>query len=112
MRSQSKEWMVLPISIKTFYKLDATHKEILDWISPYDFETKHRAVKAKRVANSGKWFLNRPEFQNWARGISTGMLFCPGLGNTHFLNLEHTDHCFNSWRRKNFYYVLSSQIFH
>jgi hypothetical protein len=100
---------ILVSPIFNIYNLDATRQEILNWIFSSDFEIKHRAVKAKRVKNSGTWFLNHPDFQSWASGTSTEMLFCSGKGEVPVskLNCMCTADSSISRRRKNFHYVLS-----
>jgi len=66
---------------------ETTKEELIDWIFPGDFEVKQRTLRAKRLAGSGCWFLNRPEFKDWVSGASSNTLHCPGLG-------RHHEHCF------------------
>ena len=60
--------------------LEASKEELSDWFFRGNFESKHQAIKSKRVPESGKWFLNRPEYRNWLSSASPDMLYCPGLG--------------------------------
>jgi hypothetical protein len=62
------------------YNLGLTKQELLDWIYMEDFESRHKAVRSKRVTDSGIWFLNHPVFETWGSGDSADNLFCPGLG--------------------------------
>ena len=53
---------------------------MLDWIYPGNFKAKHEEIKSKRVPESGKWFLESPEYQNWLSTTETpAKLYCPGL---------------------------------
>jgi hypothetical protein len=66
-----------------------TRQELLDWIYMEDFESRHKAVRSKRVADSGVWFLKHPIFDTWTSGESPNNLFCPGLGiSKYFARLK------------------------
>lgn len=78
----------------------------MDWIYPANFEAKHEAVRAKRVKESGKWFLSHPLFKAWCSGTGTNMLHCPGLGILFQPNSADI-----SWLGQNNYLVRGSLRF-
>lgn len=53
--------------------------KILDWISAANFSSRHEAICAERVENSGTWFLQSEPFQNWLDGIGSNLLCYKGM---------------------------------
>lgn len=56
-----------------------TLEDLLESIYPHDFESQQKSFRAKRVPNSGRWFLNHEKFQASAYRSSNMTLWCPGL---------------------------------
>jgi hypothetical protein len=51
---------------------------ILKWISSTDFPAQQSDMIDQRQKETGQWFLDAPEFNNWIHG-SKQTLFCPGM---------------------------------
>lgn len=52
--------------------------EILNWISSNDFPERQSDVINQRKKGTGQWFLDAPQFNDWAHG-SNETLLCPGI---------------------------------
>ncbi|PHH75993.1 hypothetical protein CDD80_1894 [Ophiocordyceps camponoti-rufipedis] len=51
---------------------------VLDWLSPNSHSTQHNDTFGRRQPGTCRWFIETPEYQNWARG-QCQTLFCPGI---------------------------------
>lgn len=54
---------------------------LLKWLSPQSSSAEHEGLQAKRVENTGQWFLSDENFQTWAFGSGIQLLLCPGIGH-------------------------------
>jgi hypothetical protein len=56
-------------------------REILQWLSPLNFQQRQRDILAKRYPETGSWFLNLDKFRSWRDGDATksSTLWCPGI---------------------------------
>jgi Cdc6-like AAA superfamily ATPase len=54
------------------------HRQLLDWISPTDYPTKHSDILKHRQEGTGQWFLDSPELSQWL-SKEKEILFCPGI---------------------------------
>jgi hypothetical protein len=54
-------------------------KEILEWLSPASFITRHEELQKTRAENSGKWFVESEEFVQWMEGKGPNALLCTGI---------------------------------
>src|SRR5882757_5649772 len=55
-------------------------ERILSWLSEIIHDQKHYSVRQPRVAGTGSWFLEEPEFLKWRDGTSSSnVLWCHGL---------------------------------
>lgn len=55
-------------------------EKILDWISTFENEGKHNAIRMPRVAETGEWLTDTQEFMNWRNGVeSPSVLWCHGI---------------------------------
>jgi len=52
--------------------------EILDWITPFNYGSQQSDYFRRRQAETGLWFLNSTEFQEWLKE-NQKTLFCPGI---------------------------------
>lgn len=57
---------------------DATHREIVEWISPTSYPAQQSDIIRRRQEGTGQWFLDAPEFARWL-DAPKGTLFCPGI---------------------------------
>ncbi|KAL8837881.1 MAG: hypothetical protein Q9170_002356 [Blastenia crenularia] len=59
----------------------AERRDILDWISRADYESKHHNTRSPRVEGTGGWLLNEPEFRRWRDHSSPdeNVLWCHGI---------------------------------
>ena len=56
------------------------HKQLMGWLSNYDYEKKHIEVRAPRVSGTGTWLFDTEEFRQWYSDGTTGsLLWCHGL---------------------------------
>jgi hypothetical protein len=53
--------------------------KILDWLSPRDFNSRHKDLQKGRLADSGQWFINSEEFKGFVDG-GHSCLLCDGVG--------------------------------
>ncbi|KAI5838991.1 hypothetical protein DFP73DRAFT_243697 [Morchella snyderi] len=64
----------------------SSHRTILDWIYPGDFNAKHHEISNRRQKGTGDWLLKSPEFVDWAEGrLKSRLLWghgIPGAGKT------------------------------
>ena len=52
-------------------------KKTLDWISTFEDESKHNAIRMPRVAGTGEWLINTQEFMTWRMGVEhPSVLWC------------------------------------
>lgn len=52
--------------------------EILNWLTPLKYDLQQNDYFQRRQADTGQWFLDSKEFQQWLKA-SSKTLFCPGL---------------------------------
>jgi hypothetical protein len=53
-------------------------QSILDWLSTADLEGRHKQMKKDRTPNTGKWFLESSEYNDWVRGEGPSTLISQG----------------------------------
>jgi len=53
------------------------NRDILAWMSPFNFITKHKDLISKAQEGTGKWFLDCEKFKQWASG-NQSLLLCSG----------------------------------
>ena len=53
-------------------------QEVIDWVSPLEFDTKHSEVLATHTLGTGQSFLDSSKFQDWVDG-QTRVLWCHGM---------------------------------
>ena len=70
---------------------DEAGRQMLLWLSPVNMDQKQQDVFSQHQDGTGSWFLESPEFKEWAAGNATSrILFCPGdpgTGKTVMLSL-------------------------
>ena len=82
-------------------------KEILSWLSSRNEKVRHEALRTSRVEDTGTWFLDSVEFQEWVNR-SYQVLLCPGQG-TYPVKNALTDRIIRGcW--KNLYHVCLCRI--
>ncbi|KAL9123429.1 MAG: hypothetical protein Q9187_000030 [Circinaria calcarea] len=55
-------------------------ENILNWISTFEYEQKHHAIRMPRVEGTGEWLLDRNEFRQWRDDKdSPKVLWCHGI---------------------------------
>ena len=78
----------LRTGIQTLEKQSRSDKEekILNWLSTFQHQKKHRDVCIQRVADTGEWLLGIPAFRNWCGNTQSERILCcqgiPGAGKT------------------------------
>ena len=53
-------------------------RDIISWISPLRFWSKHQDIFAKHQEGTGSWLINDPKFTAWKAGQER-VLWCPGV---------------------------------
>jgi hypothetical protein len=53
-------------------------REILEWICPGDYSIQHSDYIDRRQPDTGEWFLQTQEYQEWVQSEQS-TLFCPGM---------------------------------
>ena len=56
--------------------------DILNRLSPESFSDTYDTIRSKRLKESGQWFLQSDQFQDWVKG-TTKILIAEGMGNFH-----------------------------
>ncbi|EXJ88377.1 hypothetical protein A1O1_05307 [Capronia coronata CBS 617.96] len=92
--------------------------DILDWLAPVTALHKHRDLQLRRAPGTGKWFLEHPDFLNWAdeRTAAEHDLLClggPGAGKSVLCSLV-IDHLREKFKDRGiavayYYYDYSEQ---
>ena len=59
-------------------------RKILNWLSG-DFGSRHEDIRKVTVRNSGRWFLESPEFRHWTRKQAPSSLICSGIRSAPFV---------------------------
>lgn len=75
----------LRLEHSNFGRLEQEIESLLQWISPLEPQKRHKDVRAKRLPNTGKWFLESDIFRNWRDGDEGPGAFgygIPGAGKT------------------------------
>lgn len=57
---------------------DAQRKRVAEWLSSLDLGNCHRSALNNRTGNTGQWFLETQEFQDWI-AEPRATLYCPGI---------------------------------
>lgn len=78
--------------------VDNRVREILEWLSSLNYQTKHVQVVQRRVSDTGKWLIETSEFRTFIQaGTASKLLWCygiPGAGKTvlsyDLLNIHET----------------------
>ncbi|KAJ6587974.1 hypothetical protein B0H19DRAFT_923286, partial [Mycena capillaripes] len=73
-----------PIVLSVEPHLATENEQIIEWLSPVDFTSRHKAISKDRQDGTGMWLLKDPCFQGWESG-SGKTLWClgvPGAGKT------------------------------
>ncbi|KAI0387296.1 hypothetical protein F5Y04DRAFT_274154 [Hypomontagnella monticulosa] len=67
------------IKISRYFQPSQKEKDdILEWLTPVEYTTRHSDFIEQRYPWTGKWFLDSPQFKTW--GANNGQtLFCPGI---------------------------------
>ncbi|KAH7142889.1 hypothetical protein B0J13DRAFT_556150 [Dactylonectria estremocensis] len=72
------------LQVRRLRQDDLEAQEVLRWISPLNFKSRHLDIFALREGNTGTWILESEKFQTWINGTPK-TLFCqgiPGAGKT------------------------------
>lgn len=59
--------------------LEQTRQIILQKLSQYEPEYKHRIIKKPRIEGTGRWMLDSPEFEAWLFDPRSSCLWCYGI---------------------------------
>jgi hypothetical protein len=78
--------LVILDSRSTKIVIDKESLDIVAWLSPLHFETKHKDVFSRHQEGTGKWMLDSKEFNDWFSG-SGRTLWCPGIRMITFNNI-------------------------
>lgn len=62
----------------TKLNLSQVHQEVLDWLSPLNFASRHADIMSRRQKGTGEWLIDSAEFQDWSSGRQR-MLWCAGM---------------------------------
>ncbi|KAI1414517.1 ankyrin repeat-containing domain protein [Hypoxylon sp. FL1857] len=57
---------------------DQEHREILDWLTQFDYAAQQADFIRRRQPGTGKWLIDSSEYQAWVR-TNEQTLFCPGI---------------------------------
>ena len=81
LQSREKGWKSYPYEkvVRIANNELAKHQHhILDWFSPLNFFQTQQDILKKHEQGTGKWLLDKPEFQQWLTG-SECTLCCRGI---------------------------------
>jgi hypothetical protein len=72
----------------------AAHRlRVLQWLSPYEHDKRHREIHNSVKDRTGQWFLAAPTFKLWldSGSSSSPILWCPGIRELLLLYLKLFD---------------------
>ncbi|RYO81189.1 hypothetical protein DL766_010150 [Monosporascus sp. MC13-8B] len=101
------------IASHTGTAVDAARQQRIDkimcFMAPYDFGSKLSDVRSSRVPETGTWFVESPEFQEWVHSEGN-ILWCqgiPGAGKTILVTttIDHLRHKFQPQNRTQIIYA-------
>jgi hypothetical protein len=64
---------------------DQELRNVVDWLSPFNFEASQSKFFLKGQDGTGRWLIDSKEFMDWRDGTSQ-TLFCPGIRETSSIN--------------------------
>ena len=71
--------------------LDSEEQDVIHWLCPLEFYSKHNDALSRRQESTGRWFLQSFEFRSWL-DTAGKVIWCPGIREQHMLqpgsNLE------------------------
>lgn len=73
-------------------------EKTLNWISTFEYEMKHHAIRMPRVEGTGEWLLDREEYRQWRDDEdSPKVLWCHGIQGSGKSVLAYVpcDECFS-----------------
>ncbi|CAL1705980.1 unnamed protein product [Somion occarium] len=53
--------------------------EVMKWLKPVDYDSKHKTVWARRETGTCSWLLDHLQFMNWRQSMSSTMLHLHGI---------------------------------
>lgn len=62
--------------------------EVLDWISPVQYNSHHQLVSESRTKDTCDWVLGRPQFNQWRDETASVVLWLQGFGKGAFLPIH------------------------
>jgi hypothetical protein len=84
------------------HQKDEEMREIIQWLSPLNFTTKHQDIFSKHQEGTGQWLLDDKKFAQWEAGESR-LIWCPGVpgaGKTVFSSIV-VDYLTNTFKDNN-----------
>jgi hypothetical protein len=84
------------------YHRNEEFSDIIRWLSPLNFEARHRDIFSKHQEGTGQWLLDDTQFVEWQTSQSR-LLWCygaPGAGKTVFASLA-VEHLTKTFRDEN-----------
>lgn len=57
-------------------------REILEWLSVSNYDSRHDELRKTRTENTGLWFVKSDEFTQWMKGDGSSCLLCLGIRKT------------------------------
>ncbi|KAF4627318.1 hypothetical protein G7Y89_g10840 [Cudoniella acicularis] len=84
------------------YQQNEEFREIIRWLSPLNFDARHRDIFSKYQEGTGQWLLDDQKFLDWQTSQSR-LLWCdgvPGAGKTVFASLV-VEHLTKTFRNEN-----------
>ena len=85
------------------YNNEQELRELLKWLSPLPFASKHQAIFSKHQEGTGRWLLEDDTFVEWENGQSR-LLWCPGVpgaGKTVFASIVVDDYLMAKFKNDN-----------
>lgn len=56
-----------------------TRQALLAKLTTVDFQATHADISSRRALNTGRWFLECPEYNSWRSKRSSSVMWCPGI---------------------------------
>lgn len=63
---------------QTLRALNSEERDVLNWLSPLDFISKHNDALNRRQEGTGRWLLECSEFHSWLHTAGK-VIWCPGI---------------------------------
>ena len=63
---------------ETSRTVDSEERDVMSWLCPLDFSSRHNDALSRRQKGTGQWLLESPQFCSWL-DTAGKVIWCPGI---------------------------------